>query len=173
MSSDVGRRRTWTSERDDTTARTGQKRVERLPRPHIRPRSAAAAERHEAAVEECLADRGGRLEAAVARRLRGRHRRVAGVIEIVRRRTGYTGDGQTAQLLLNEFADQPMKKVLQLHLATPSPIVPQCRSWAARAFRRSGGRGSDRPARATRRAASARACSRDVQGRQMPNSLAV
>jgi len=85
MSSDVGRRRTWTSERDDTTARTGQKRVERLPRPHIRPRSAAAAERHEAAVEECLADRGGRLEAAVARRLGGRHRRVARVIEIVRR----------------------------------------------------------------------------------------
>jgi len=85
MSSDVGRRRTWTSEGDDTTARAGHERIERLPRPHVRSFAASAPERNEATVEECLADRGGRLEAAVARRFGCRHRRVTRVTKIVRR----------------------------------------------------------------------------------------
>src|SRR5580698_1838716 len=76
MSSSVLWRRTWTSERDDTTAPTGQERVERLPRPHIGSGAPAPSEWHETTVKEGLPDGGRALEAAVARR-RGRgHRRV-------------------------------------------------------------------------------------------------
>jgi len=112
MSSDVGRRRTWTSERDDTTVRPGHERIERLPRPHVRSFAAPAPERYQPTVEERLTDRGGRLEAAIAGCFGCRHRRVTRVTEIVRGRTGAPREGQAAQLLLNDFADQPMKKVL-------------------------------------------------------------
>lgn len=76
MSSSVLRRRTWTSERNDTTARPGQERVERLPRPHIGSGSAAPSEWHETAVEVGLPDGGRALESTVARRLGRGHRTV-------------------------------------------------------------------------------------------------
>jgi hypothetical protein len=112
MSSDVGRRRTWTSEGDDTTARTGHERIERLPRPHVRSFAAPTPERYQPAVEECLTDRGGGLEAAIAGCFGCRHRRIACVPTIVGRCIGSARDRQRAELLLNEFADQAVEKRL-------------------------------------------------------------
>ena len=63
MSSSVLRRRTWTSGRNDTTARAGQERIERLARPDIGALPPALAEWHESSFAEGLPDSGRGLEA--------------------------------------------------------------------------------------------------------------
>src|SRR5450631_21890 len=86
MSSSVLWRRTWTSERNDTRARAGQERVERLARPDVRALTPALAEWDESSFAERLPDRGSGLEAAVPGGLRGRHWSIAQATRVGRHR---------------------------------------------------------------------------------------
>jgi hypothetical protein len=73
MCSVLQRKRTWTSERNDTIAAARHEGVERLSRPHIGAGSAPPTKRDEASFQVRLANGGGGPESAVPGRLGGGH----------------------------------------------------------------------------------------------------
>jgi hypothetical protein len=107
-------KRTWTSTEDDSTALAGQERVESRPRPHISASAAPAPEWDEPTFEVRLTDRGRAPEAAVPRRLRGRHRRFRRVAYVVGGRNR-PHDRECAQFFFDRVADQPAQYIFERH----------------------------------------------------------